>query len=68
MENGKIVGEKCSKCGCLGTTEVRRHWDLDRDLTEDILVSFRKCEGCGHAWERILDRRPKNQLEEATSE
>lgn len=68
MENGKIPLQKCPKCKCLGTDEVRRYWDLDRDLTEDILVSLWKCQGCGHTWEIILDRKPKNQPEEASSE
>ena len=62
MEDKEIASEQCPRCKSLGTTEVRRHWDMDRDLIEAILVAFWRCEGCGHAWERILDRRLKDQL------
>lgn len=65
MGDGKIVEEQCPKCECLGATEVDCYWDTDRDLLEDFFISFRKCEGCGHTWERTLDRRPKEQLETA---
>jgi len=68
MEDQKMPLGQCPKCKSLGTNETRRHWDMDRDPIEDILVAFRKCEGCGHAWEIILDRKPKCQPKKAAPE
>ncbi len=68
MENQEITLEQCPKCKSLGTTETRRYWDMDRDSVEDVFVAFQKCEGCGHAWERILDRKPKCQPKKVAPE
>lgn len=68
MENGKVALEQCPKCRSLGTIEITRQWDMDRDPNQAVLVAFFQCESCNHAWTRVLEQRPKSQLEKEASQ